>query len=355
MASGLEHETKFTRALRLHLANVNLPILYVQNHPPPAVRLEVTSPPTSPGIASISMPGGILSSNFITVPVLDSLLASPAGQEPSYRLQLLSTKLAILTNLPSQPHRRSFDTELQILQCRLEVAKVAVGLANLTLARGELGIVERECKGMIKRITREVRARSDREARRCITSERDREDQVVSGTTTPTGTGSGNAIGTAVGSGASPSTSTYGEESESGSGSTIKAIKRDIDIGIGSELSSLSTSSPSTSTTPNTSQSDPNLALSPITSSSSSDLDTQEILKAFSSSSTSATTPSPPLSEATTPSDSKVAKYQFRQGIIKKLRVEALRALGDLEELQGKPERRGRWDSLAMKLETSVD
>ena len=45
------------------------------------------------------------------------------------------------------------------------------------------------------------------------------------------------------------------------------------------------------------------------------------------------------------------SKYETRQKAITTLRVEALRLLGDVEEMQGKPERKIRWDCLATKLE----
>jgi hypothetical protein len=44
-------------------------------------------------------------------------------------------------------------------------------------------------------------------------------------------------------------------------------------------------------------------------------------------------------------------KYESRQRTITTFRIEALRLLGEVEEMQGRPERRGRWDSLAIRLE----
>ena len=239
---------------------------------------------------------------------------------------------------------------------------MAVKVANLRLASEELGIVEKDCKGMIKRIVREIRAGSDREGRKRIGSKRDRENEAVGGTATGARTGyeRGTAIINADEGGSCSSmngaglASGYG--SGSGSGSTIKGVKRDLDRnggdnGIGSELFSSSTS-PSTFTTSNPPHLDPKLSLTTITESTTSKLDTDVTLKAFSTSSassTSTTTPSPHLPVETvtdTPSDSKPAKHQFRQGVITKLRVEALRLLGQIAESQGRPERRGRWDSL---------
>jgi len=258
------------------------------------------------------MPPGILSSNLITVPVLDSLLASQAGQEHTYRLQLLSTKLAILTNRPSQPIKRSFDAELQILQCRLELAKVAVRLTNLRLASGELGIVETDCKGMFKRIAREIRARSDREARKSIGQERD------VGTASPQqGGGEGE-----------------GDGSYTGPGPTIESDvmeRPSIQTLTPAHLESSPTSMPT---------------YDPTNTSPDLDQDPESESRTTSHSSL----PSVSLS-STSSADAKIAKYQNRQGVITNLRIEALRLLGEVEDLQGRPERRGRWDSLALKLE----
>lgn len=55
-------------------------------------------------------------------------------------------------------------------------------------------------------------------------------------------------------------------------------------------------------------------------------------------------------------SDSTAAsKYENRQRIILALRVEALRLSGEIEEMQGSPERRDRLNSLALKLEAGQD
>ena len=48
---------------------------------------------------------------------------------------------------------------------------------------------------------------------------------------------------------------------------------------------------------------------------------------------------------------SSTSKYETRQKTISTLRVEALRLLGEVEEMQGKPERKIRWDCLATKPE----
>lgn len=110
------------------------------------------------------MPPAILSSNLITISSLDAILASPTSSDPTYKYQLLSTKLAILTNRPSQPVHRSFDAELQILKCRLDLARACLELVvpNLKTADSECEIVGRDCKGILKRMCRENRISNDR-------------------------------------------------------------------------------------------------------------------------------------------------------------------------------------------------
>jgi hypothetical protein len=212
------------------------------------------------------MPPGVLSSNLITVQSLDLILASPTSSDPIFRHQLLSTKLAILTNRPSQPAHRSFDSELQILQCRLDLAKACLLLRvpNIVTAGLELGLVERDCKGIVKRMCRENRIRVD------------------------------------------------------------KASKRIEMDGVIERRTSLGSAGDSITTRP---------APTPVAAS------------AYPSTSTNSATSS--ISGST----SNTSKYENRQRIITTLRVEALRLLGEVEEMQGKPERKIRWDCLATKLE----
>jgi hypothetical protein len=212
------------------------------------------------------MPPGVLSSNLITVQSLDLILASPTSSDPIYRHQLLSTKLAILTNRPSQPAQRAFDSELQILQCRLDLAKACLLLRvpNIVTAGLELGLVERDCKGIVKRMCRENRIRVDKASKR---------------------------------------------------------IEMDGAIG---RRTSLGSAGDSITTRP---------APTPVAAS------------AYPSTSTNSATSS--ISGST----SNTSKYESRQRTITTLRVEALRLLGEVEEAQGKPERKIRWDCLATKLE----
>jgi len=230
------------------------------------------------------MAPGILSSNLITVDSLNVLLNSVAAQDPTYKFQLLSTKLAILTNRPSQPVQRSYDSELQILQCRLDIARAAFELTvpKLVLAEEELRMVERDCKGIIKRICRRERARSDKAA---------------------TKSGDGGAV-------------KKDETAES---------KENLETGAvtGTGVSASTPERP---------------APTPLPTSSTS-------------TSTSTDTTATTISNTSSMSTGTLSKYQARQRTITALRVEALKLLGEVEEMQGRPERRGRWDSLALRLE----
>jgi hypothetical protein len=212
------------------------------------------------------MPPGVLSSNLITVQSLDLILASPTSSDPIFRHQLLSTKLAILTNRPSQPAHRSFDSELQILQCRLDLAKACLLLRvpNIVTAGLELGLVERDCKGIVKRMCRENRIRVD------------------------------------------------------------KASKRIEMDGVIERRTSLGAAEEPITTRP---------ALTPVSTSANPSTSTGSATSSISG------------------STSNTSKYENRQRTITTLRVEALRLLGEVEEAQGKPERRIRWDCLATKLE----
>jgi len=69
------------------------------------------------------------------------------------------------------------------------------------------------------------------------------------------------------------------------------------------------------------------------------------------STSTSTDTTATTISNTSSMSTGTLSKYQARQRTITALRVEALKLLGEVEEMQGRPERRGRWDSLALRLE----
>jgi hypothetical protein len=145
---------------------------------------------------------------------------------------------------------------------------LGLNVPNLVTAGLELGLVERDCKGIIKRMCRENRIRVDKASRKIELG------GGLDGNNTPVGT-----------------------EGE------------------------ISTTRP---------------APTPLSSDSTN----------ISSSTNSATS-----SISGSNSNSSTSKYESRQQIITALRVEALRLLGEVEEMQGKPERRGRWDSLALKLE----
>jgi len=223
------------------------------------------------------MPPGILSSNIITVQSLDLILASPTSSDPTYKHQLLSAKLAILTNRPSQPTHRSFDSELQILQCRLDLAKACLQLTvpNLSTAGTELGLVERDCKGIIKRMCRENRLRVDKASKRIdMDGAIERRDSL----------GTDSAI---------ERRASQGTEGES---STTRPAPTPI---------------PASNTTPASG----NSATSSISGTSS------------------------------------ISKYEHRQRTITTLRIEALRLLGDVKEMQGYPDMKERMNSLVSKLE----
>jgi hypothetical protein len=331
------------------------------------------------------MPPSILSSNLINIPVLDLILSSPqtALNQP-YHLQLLHTKLAILTNRPSQPKRRGFAADLEILETRLEVARVAlclqfesegsagsrvresgesVGFAggngpgndagkgqesgslsrelvprpteprtvsttqtqagpstpnprpvpNYTLAEGELGIVEKECKGLTKRLCREIRARTDRA--------REKEREKVPG---PSRTSSG----------ASTSTSTADEAPSS---TTSNGEPRSPDV----------EGYPSTETTPTQAPVpafEKSTTLDPPTTSLSLHSLTPDDLNMPTSDTDADAGPIPPTSP--TP-----GKYQARLQRIKDLRIRGLRLMADVQGMQGRPERQARWEGLALKLQ----
>lgn len=168
---------------------------------------------------------------------------------------------------------------------------------------------------MFKRIAREIRARSDREARRGIGQERD------VGTASPQQGGGGvegEGEGSYTGSKTGPTT-----------GSDVME-RPPMQTLTPAHLESSPTSMPT---------------YDPSTTSPDPDNDPESESRTTSHSSL----PSASLSSSS--ADAKIAKYQNRQGVITNLRIEALRLLGEVEDLQGRPERRGRWDSLALKLE----
>jgi hypothetical protein len=104
------------------------------------------------------MPPDILSSGTITLPVIETLLNSQQAQDPIYRAQLLTTKLTLLTNSPPNDGKNDFDIDLQVLRCRLELAFVSIRLRvpDLGVAEREAGMVERGCRGIGKRLKREL-------------------------------------------------------------------------------------------------------------------------------------------------------------------------------------------------------
>jgi hypothetical protein len=330
------------------------------------------------------MPPSILSSNLITIPVLDLILSSPqtALNQP-YHLQLLHTKLAILTNRPSQPKQRGFAADLEILETRLEVARVAlclqsagsrvresgesVGFAggngpgndagkgqesgslsrglvprpteprtvsttqtqagpskpnprpvpNYTLAEGELGIVEKECKGLTKRLCREIRARTDRARARDEVQRR------------------GDLPGPSrTSSGASTSTSTA-EEGPSSTTSDSEPRSPDVE------------GYPSTETTPTQAPVpafEKSTTLDPPTTSLSLHSLTPDDLNIPTSDTDADAGPIPP----TPPTP---GKYQARLQRITDLRIRGLWLMADVQGMQGRPERKARWEGLALKLQ----
>jgi hypothetical protein len=104
------------------------------------------------------MPPDILSSETITLPVINTLLDSQQAQDPVYRAQLLTTKLTLLTNSPPNDGKNDFDIELEVLRCRLELAFVSIRsrVPDLGVAEREAGMVERGCRGIGKRLKREL-------------------------------------------------------------------------------------------------------------------------------------------------------------------------------------------------------
>jgi len=141
-------------------------------------------------------------------------------------------------------------------------------------------MVERDCKGIIKRICRRERARSDKAATKSAEGGVVKKDEMA---------GSKENLETGAGSGASASTP-----------------ERPAPTPLPISSTSTSTSTDTTATT---------------------------------------------ISNTSSMSTGTLSKYQARQRTITALRVESLKLLGEVEEMQGRPERRGRWDSLALRLE----
>lgn len=343
------------------------------------------------------MPPSILSSNLINIPVLDLILSSPqtALNQP-YHLQLLHTKLAILTNRPSQPKRRGFAADLEILETRLEVARVALCLSegsagsigrgsgisggqgigidagpgqegssstsrdlvprpiqsstsststslsatqaqagpsksgsspvpNYTLAEGELGIVEKECKGLTKRLCREIRARTDRARAR---DEDQRRDDVPGPSRTSSGTSTSTSTSTA-------------EEGPSSTTSDSELRSPDVEEGY-----------PSTETTPTQAPVpafEKSTTLDPPTTSLSLHSLTPDDLN-IPTSDTEADADAGP----TPPTPPTPGKYQARLQTITDLRIRGLRLMADIQGMQGRPERKVRWEGLALKLQAGT-
>lgn len=125
--------------------------------------------PTPSGRVALGMPPPILSSEVITLPVLETMLNSHQAQkDKTYRLLLLRTKLALLTNPPppslevgSSSTRASVQDQLIVLRLRLEIGRLILSLppgtgteSEIKGARVELGIVDKEIKGILKRLVR---------------------------------------------------------------------------------------------------------------------------------------------------------------------------------------------------------
>lgn len=94
-------------------------------------------------------PPEVLSSPLLSLESINILLASPAPQTVDVRIQLLSAKIVVLSNLPSSP------------ACRLDIQKTRFQLGqtylrdkfDLKSAEIELSMVQRECKELARRKT----------------------------------------------------------------------------------------------------------------------------------------------------------------------------------------------------------
>ncbi|WVQ85075.1 hypothetical protein IAT38_007239 [Cryptococcus sp. DSM 104549] len=122
------------------------------------------------------MPPPILSSPLLNLSTINSLISSPAPQPPHTRIQLLSAKIHLLSDPPAAGPssaggvdatadsqgkgkgraRISDAAQLEVLQCRLDLGRAYLGLdvPEWTSAEVELGLVEKDCKGMMKRLGR---------------------------------------------------------------------------------------------------------------------------------------------------------------------------------------------------------
>lgn len=131
------------------------------------------------------MPPAILSSPFLTLPILDKALANPS-LSPLERISLLHAKITLLTNdissaltpTPSSQRppsssrdthttaggsssvsrslkavHRDLESTLKELECRKDVATLylSLGPSKYIEAEGELTIVEGRCKSLLKR------------------------------------------------------------------------------------------------------------------------------------------------------------------------------------------------------------
>jgi hypothetical protein len=302
------------------------------------------------------MPPPILNSTLITIPILNTILASPAAHpsiNPSYRVQVLTTKLAILTNRPSQPSRMGFDAELEIMQCRLDLAKAAMHSElkgkNLVLAEGELGVVERQCKGLTKRLCREARVRSDKTEENKKRIGKWTDASVASAAASAAG-GSGSRAWSG-GSGSGSEGKNARPELKRTSSTTSSSSNTDSLPDITEENDYDYTSTESTPTQPPLSppiDDIPSLSLHSL-SLSPSDLngpDAEEPSPFFRQYSTSNTKTSR-VEERREPREN---KYELRRRVVQDLRIQALILMAEVEEMMGRPERRGKWDNLALKL-----
>lgn len=332
------------------------------------------------------MPPNVLSSSVVTVPVLDALLDSRTSPPtPAKRVQLLSTKLAILTNRPSQPVRgQPFDVEVQVLRCRLDLAGAYLALASegesesagvsrgssvgsdvgvavsrgssanggvsfskrgssssssrvvvgdtgqqLKLAESELNLVERECKGIIKRYTRLVKQERDKEAGAGAGREGEGQAEV--------GQREG---GHSISDGTKSSTTSSPTRP---SGDVVSALGK---MSISNRISSSTPDSSSASATSTSSPSTSSRAQTGDTSTSTSTSDP--------SSTPDATTPttSPPLTASTplTPRSAE-SRRQKRLQMIIDIRIEGLRVSVVLEDRMGRADRKARLEGMIRKLE----
>lgn len=275
------------------------------------------------------MPPNILSSHLVTIPVLDALLSSSTSPPNlTKKVQLLSTKLAILTNRPSQPARgQPFDVEIQILRCRLDLAAAHLALAagsdpnasaivarsggaggELKLAEMELGLVEKECKGIIKRYSRLVKLERDKAESRSLQNLIDAEagspDTSLSTSTSKT-----------------PPTSSASASPNGLSGSTP-------DMDLTTHMAEMNLSDPT-----RTPGSGTGTVMTP------------------SSSSSTPTTPGTPLTPSTSDTPDGLTKRQKRLKLISEIRIEGLKLSITSEDRLGRGDKKARLEGLVHKLE----